>query len=72
MIRIAHTPRLTSSPTRQEKVTHPSALTLNVGFKNCSLKPNGEFRHFEHELPILLTWCPAINAVLSFTTTRCQ
>ena len=29
-----------------------------------------EFVFLEHELPILLAWCPAINAVLSFTTTQ--
>ena len=66
-IRIAHTSRLTSSPSHQEKVTHPKALTLNVGFKNRPLKTSAEFRSFEHELPILLTWCPAINSALSFT-----
>lgn len=40
-------------------------------FKNPSLKAIGEFRSFEHELPIL-AWHPGINAVLSFTTTWYQ
>jgi len=51
---------------------HPAALTPNVAFKIPSLKATGEFSSFEHELPILLTWHPEINAVLSFTRSWCQ
>ena len=47
----------------------PETLTLNVAFKNTSLKHIGEFGSFEHELPVLLAWCLAVNTVLSFMTT---
>ena len=53
----------TSPPTNQKKVheliMHPMTLTPNNYFKNPCLKATGEFRSFEHELPILLAWCPA-------------
>lgn len=50
----------------------PRNLLPHLVFKNLSLKATGEFRSFEHELPGLLAWCPAINAAFSFTTTQCR
>ena len=41
----------------------PYDLLPHTVFRNSSLKATGEFGSFEHKLPILPAWCPAINAV---------
>lgn len=46
----------------------PYRILPHSDFKNASLKTIKEFGSFEHELPILLVWHPAVNAVLSLTT----
>ena len=45
-------------------------LNPNVASKHHCLKFIRKSGSFELELPVLLTWCPTINSVLSFTTTR--
>ena len=45
-------------------------LNPNVASKHHCLKSIRKSGSFELELPVLLTWCPTINNVLSFTTTR--
>lgn len=50
-------------------IIHPAAPLPHTTFKTLSLKSLWEFRCFEHELLVLLSWYPAINAVLCFTMT---
>ena len=52
---LEHRP-VTSPPTNQKKVTHPTALTPNVAFENSSLKAIEEFRFSEHQPPVLPAW----------------
>lgn len=63
-------------PTNQrimhELITCPAApLPFKLPLKLPETWPIG-VGSFEHELPILLAWCRAINAVPSFTTAWCQ
>ena len=44
------------------------SLLAHTAFKTPSQKTIGKFGSFELELPVLLTWCPAVNTVLSLTT----
>ena len=57
---------------QSEESSQAATLTPNAAFKNPSLKAMREFRSFEYKMLILLAWCPAVNALLSFTTTQCQ
>lgn len=41
-------------------------------FWNLSLKYFREFKSCQHYLPLLLAWCPTVNAVLFFTITWCH
>ena len=38
-------------------------LTPKITFKNSNLNTIGEFEPLEHELPILLAWCPALSFI---------
>ena len=46
----------------------PAAPAVTLSLATAPPKAIEEFGSFEHELPILLAWCPAMNAVLFFTT----
>ena len=57
--------------TNQLEESPPVApLNPNVASKHHCLKSIRNSGSFKLELPVLLTWCPTINNVLSFTTTR--
>ena len=40
-----------------------ATLTPKITFKNSNLNTIGEFEPLEHELPILLAWCPALSFI---------
>ena len=66
-----------TSPSTNQRIMHKlkrhSATDIpNIAFKNLSLKVIREFRSPDCELLILIALHPAINTVLSFTTTQCQ
>ena len=73
-----------TSPSANQKKVHELQPSPWMFFENPSLKATGELhpecclwrsfpeRSFEHEQPILLSWQPEINTVISFTTTQCQ
>ena len=62
---------VTSPPINQKEVRNPTTLTINVTFKNPSLKVTGEFGSFDTSHPLSLLDF-AIKAILSYTTNWCQ
>ena len=67
---LKHDP-VTSPPTNQKEVRNPATLTINVAFKNPSLKVTGEFGSFDTNYPFSLLDF-AIKAILFYTTNWCQ